>query len=82
MYLHNNEFISLNKKKFYELYNSYAMRKSVKLPFHGSNNTFNEPLPKIHCGLWGFAAIKFFQVFKYYVLFMDDFPRFSWLDPL
>lgn len=59
-----------------------SLSKSVKLPFSSSENQSTEPLNKVHCDLWGPAAVTSLQRFKYYAVFADDFPRYSWIYPL
>lgn len=61
---------------------SCQSRKSCKLPFSNSNNINDLPLQKIHCDLWGLAPNVSTQNFRFYVLFTDDFSRFTWLFPL
>ena len=57
-----------------------CLAKSHKLPFHLSNSTVNAPLSLIHSDVWGPFASS--SGYKYYVLFVDDFSRFTWLYPL
>lgn len=80
-YLQHHQFISVNKK-ISGLCKSCALSKSSKLPFFSSNNRANAPLVKIHCDLWGPATILSNQGFRYYVILVDDFSRFSWIYPL
>ena len=37
------------------------------------------PLTKIHCDLWGPTPIASVQNYKYYVIFVDDHTRYTWL---
>ena len=57
------------------------MGKSCRLPF-ASYNKIAAPLVKIHCDLWGLAPVALVQNFKYYVIFVDDHTRYTWLYPL
>ena len=41
-----------------------------------------EPLDRIHCDLWGPSPVVSVQGFKYYVVFVDTYSRYSWLFPL
>ena len=59
-----------------------SIRKSCKLPFNLSNKISKFPLQKVHCDLWGPAPVNSNQNFRFYVLFIDDCIRFSWLFPL
>lgn len=36
----------------------------------------------IHIDLWGLAPVVSIQGYRYYVSFMDDFTRFTWIFPL
>jgi len=56
--------------------------KRCKLPFNKSNSTSRFPLEKIHSDLWGPAPTISSQKFQYYVIFVDDFTRYTWLYPL
>ncbi|XP_028092800.1 uncharacterized protein LOC114292993 [Camellia sinensis] len=57
-----------------------CVAKRHKLPFYLSNSTVNAPFSLIHSDVWGPYASSF--GYKYYVLFVDDFSRFTWLYPL
>lgn len=57
-----------------------SVAKSHRLPFHLFNSTVNKPLSLIHSDVWG--PFESSSSFKYYVLFVDDFSRFTWLYPL
>lgn len=58
--------------------------KSHKLPFSNSNSNSqsNKPLEIIHSDLWGPGPINSKQGYKYYILFLDGFSRFSCIYPL
>ncbi|PRQ16309.1 putative RNA-directed DNA polymerase [Rosa chinensis] len=53
-----------------------------KLPFVNSSCTTTAPLQIIHSDVWGPTSILSVSGFKYYVLFIDDWSRFTWLFPL
>uniref|UniRef100_A0A2N9FTN5 Integrase catalytic domain-containing protein n=1 Tax=Fagus sylvatica TaxID=28930 RepID=A0A2N9FTN5_FAGSY len=61
---------------------SCQMGKSCRLPFPSHNKIAPAPLVKIHCDLWGPAPVASVQNFKYYVIFVDDHTRYTWLYPL
>jgi len=61
---------------------SCQLGKSCKLPFGLRNKIEKEPLLKIHCDLWGPAPIESSQHMKYYVIFVDDHTRYTWIYPL
>ncbi|PNY01489.1 copia-like polyprotein, partial [Trifolium pratense] len=52
------------------------------LPFKSSSSHVQEPLGLIHSDVWGPAPILSPSGFKYYVHFIDDFSRFTWIFPL
>uniref|UniRef100_M4DMN8 Integrase catalytic domain-containing protein n=1 Tax=Brassica campestris TaxID=3711 RepID=M4DMN8_BRACM len=56
--------------------------KTCKLPFSKSVFQSSNPLERIHCDVWGPAPVTSVQGFRYYVIFIDNFSRFSWLYPL
>ncbi|PKU67006.1 Retrovirus-related Pol polyprotein from transposon TNT 1-94 [Dendrobium catenatum] len=56
--------------------------KSHKLVFEKSLNNTNAILDLVHSDVWGPAPVTSNQGFRYYVLFVDDFSRFSWIFPM
>lgn len=56
--------------------------KGHKLPFTLSNSKATRPLEILHADLWGPAPLLSKQGFKYYLNFLDDHSRFSWIFPL
>ena len=61
---------------------SCQSEKSCKLSFGLRNNIEREPLLKIHCELCGTAPVESSQHMKYYVIFVDDHTRYTWIYPL
>ena len=61
---------------------SCQLGKRCKLSFYDSKNHCQFPLEKIYCDLWGPVPIFSMQHFKYYVIFVDDCTRYTWLFPL
>lgn len=74
--------LSINKRHEKHICSSCQLGKSHKLPFSSSFSRSNSPLEIIHCDVWGPAPTLSCSGFKYYVLFIDDFTRFSWLYPI
>jgi hypothetical protein len=68
--------------QFQTICSSCQMGKSCRLPFSLHNKIETAPLTKIHCDLWGPTPVISVQNYKYYVLFVDDHTRYSWLYPL
>lgn len=58
-----------------------CVAKSHRLPFSLSNTSVHQPLALIHSDVWG-PFHPSVSGFRYYVVFVDDFSRFTWLYPL
>lgn len=61
---------------------SCQLGKRCKLPVYDSNKICESPLEKIHCDLWGPAPISSMQLFRYYVIFIDDCTCYTRIYPL
>jgi transposase InsO family protein len=57
------------------------MAKSKRLPFHKSTRESSFPLQLVHSDVWQ-SPIVSLNGYRYYVIFIDDYSRFSWLFPL
>ena len=82
-YLKHNKLIAVNehdRENF--LCESCQLGKSYRLLFLNIDEHCSEPFGKIHYDLWGPALVKSFQNFKFYVIFVDEFTRFTWFFPL
>ncbi|TQE05315.1 hypothetical protein C1H46_009090 [Malus baccata] len=55
--------------------------KSHKLPFSLSSSMASSPLELIHCDVWMSPSLSI-SGYKYYVIFVDDYSRYTWLYPL
>lgn len=49
---------------------SFSLRNKKKSIF---------PLSKIHCDLWCPAPVSSVQKFRFYIVFVDDCTRFTWM---
>ncbi|KAJ3698209.1 hypothetical protein LUZ61_001914 [Rhynchospora tenuis] len=56
-----------------------AMAKSHVLPFSLSTTSSSKPLELIHSDVWGPAPVCSSNGFRYYVLFVDDFTKYTWI---
>ena len=56
--------------------------KSHKLPFSMSSFISTTPLELVHFDLWGPAPVTSHLGHQFYIHFIDDFSKFSWLYPL
>jgi hypothetical protein len=52
--------------------------KSHQLPYSSSTNVSNFPLELIYSDVWG-SALESIGRKKYYVLFIDEFSKFTWV---
>ena len=59
-----------------------VMGKMTQLPFSTSHSCTKFPLELVHSDVWGPAPISSINGFRYYVIFVDDFTRFTWFFPL
>lgn len=55
--------------------------KSHALPFNNSSSHSSAPLQLVHTDLWGPSPILSSFDFRYYVVFVDEFSRYTWLYP-
>jgi transposase InsO family protein len=53
--------------------------KMHRLPFPHSQFQSTQPLELVHSDVWGPAPVNSYNGYKYYLLFVDDFSKFSWL---
>ena len=56
--------------------------KSHRLPYSHSLHQTIKPLEIIHSYLWGPSPVISHNGNRYYVIFVDDFTRYTWLYPL
>ncbi|KAJ0701721.1 putative RNA-directed DNA polymerase [Helianthus annuus] len=64
------------------LCNSCELSKAKHLPFVENDKRAQQVLDLIHCDLWGPAPIASTDGYLYYVIFVDDYSRFTWFYPL
>lgn len=53
--------------------------KKVCIPFNNSSSMSFIPFMLIHSNLWGPCCIDSYDGFKYFVLFIDDYSRTTWI---
>ncbi|PKU70959.1 Retrovirus-related Pol polyprotein from transposon TNT 1-94 [Dendrobium catenatum] len=58
------------------------MAKSHRLQFPVSNSRSHVLLELLHSDVWGPAPITSYQGYKYYLLLLDDYSRFTWVFPI
>ncbi|KAI0511944.1 hypothetical protein KFK09_012578 [Dendrobium nobile] len=62
--------------------NACNVAKSRRLPFTSSNTTTSHCFDLVHSDIWGPSPATSTQGYKYYVAFIDDHSKFSWVFPL
>ncbi|CAH9137156.1 unnamed protein product, partial [Cuscuta epithymum] len=78
--LRQNNFISLSSNFSHNCV-SCKLGKSHRLPFHDVFHSCTAPLEIIHSDVWQSPVISNLG-FKYYVSFIDDFSRYTWVYPM
>ncbi|PKU78410.1 Retrovirus-related Pol polyprotein from transposon TNT 1-94 [Dendrobium catenatum] len=58
---------------------SCNVAKSHKLNFNKRSSATTSPFEIIHSDVWGPAPTPSLNGFRYYIIFTDDFSRFSWI---
>ena len=58
---------------------SCKLGKSTWLPFPLHTTHTTKPFELVHTDVWGIAPIISHEHYKYFVTFIDDFPRFTWV---
>lgn len=56
--------------------------KSHILPFKSSDSHASFPLDLVHTNLWGPSPVASLNGFHYYIHFVDDNTRYTWIYPL
>jgi hypothetical protein len=60
---------------------SCQLGKCKQQPSNISNRVSKQPLDLIHSNVWS-SPIQSIRGYKYHVIFIDDFSRFTWIYPL
>jgi hypothetical protein len=60
---------------------AYQKAKCHQLLYNKSASTLSHPLKFIYSDVWGHAP-KSVNGKRYYVSFIDDYSKFSWINPL
>jgi Integrase core domain/GAG-pre-integrase domain len=73
----------LNKLFFYNLDSSNCdvckLAKQTRLPFSLSTSISEAKFELVHSDVWGPAPVDSYNHFKYFVTFIDDFSRTTWV---
>lgn len=55
------------------------MSRCTSYSFSSSLSTSTSPLDLVHSDVWGPSPVISSHGFRYYVIFVDDFSRFTWI---
>lgn len=58
---------------------SCCLGKIHNLPFPSSENDCKTPLQIVHTDLWGPASTPSIYGYRYYIHFIDDYSKFTWI---
>jgi hypothetical protein len=53
--------------------------KMHQLPFPVSNKTVTSPFALVHADLWGPAPVFSYTSFRFYLVLVDEFTKFTWV---
>ena len=77
-----SSFILDNKNTTFNFCDACQIGKMHQLHFPASDIKTKFPLEILHTNLWGPAPVISSQGYIYYISFVDDFIRFTWIFPL
>ena len=60
-------------------YSCYYLGKLSKLIFASAIHTSTSPFEIMHLDVWGLTSIHSSQGYRYIVLFINDYTRFTWM---
>jgi hypothetical protein len=73
-----NKLPCLDESKAESVCDACQQAKSHQLPYNKSFSVSHHPLELIHSDVWGLAPESIGRK-KYYVSFIDDYSKFTWL---
>jgi histone deacetylase 1/2 len=77
----NVEYLS-TLNKIFNTCNAYYLGKLHKLPSTGSFSDNEQPLSVIYSDVWGLNSTVSNKGYRYYIIFVDGYSRYTWLFPL
>ncbi|KAF5780127.1 putative RNA-directed DNA polymerase [Helianthus annuus] len=75
-------FLHLTNKTTHTYCTACSVSKSTRLPFTSVVSHSTSPLHIIHCDIWGASPVMSRDGYRYFITFIDDFSRFTWMYPL
>jgi len=79
--LNSNQLPVTDSKNEAAVCSDCQLAKSRQLPFPTSQTVTHSPLELVHSDIWT-SPVYSISGCKFYVIFVDDFSRYSWLFPL
>lgn len=77
-----NNFQKLNTVAYIPFCDSCQLGKMHKMHFSSTDIKTKTPLELVHTDLWGPSPLQTALGYKYYISFVDDFTRYTWIFPL
>ena len=66
---------------FLQIIGFICSNKSHRLPFGSSSISCSTPFEIIYIDVWGPALITSFDKFRFYIIFIDYFTKYTWIYP-
>lgn len=80
--VHSNKLSTTGSSTNFSFCDSCPLGKSTKLPFALSSSISAAPLELIHTDVWGPSPHASIKGSTYYIVFLDDYSKYSWMYPL
>ena len=61
---------------------SYQLGKQPVLPFNNSDSISNSIFELIYYDIWGPSSVASIDGSRYFIIFIDDYSRYSWIFPM